>query len=180
MKRKQIVNCAALEQCELLLCGDCVGLVPSMHFIFVWGFGITYCSAHLLKPWNPCPISMSAHMDRRFGLWDCDGCGCRLGHQCIVKVVLKILERVEWDYVSIKSTVMKKNWQKGLKKKGAKSVYVESEWITESRLDWGVTPVLSIEVELVVRTSRHILYCLKPIRIKDDRQGAKDKCDKGL
>ena len=29
---------------------------------------------------------------------------------------------------------MNTNWQKGLKK-GAKSVYVESEWITENRLD---------------------------------------------
>ena len=34
--------------------------------------------------------------------------------------------------------------------------------------------------ELVVKTSRHILYCLKPIHIKDDKQGVKGKCDKGL
>ena len=34
--------------------------------------------------------------------------------------------------------------------------------------------------ELVVKTSRHNLYCFKPIRIKDDRQGVEDKCDKGL
>ena len=43
-----------------------------------------------------------------------------------------------------------------------------------------ITPVLSMDVELVVTTSRHILYCLKPIRGKDDRQGVEDKCDKGL
>ena len=43
-----------------------------------------------------------------------------------------------------------------------------------------ITPVLSIDVELVVTTSRHNLYCLKPIRGKDDRQGVEDKCDKGL
>ena len=42
------------------------------------------------------------------------------------------------------------------------------------------TPVLSIDVELVVTTSRHNLYCLKPIHRKDDRQGVEDKCDKGL
>ena len=34
--------------------------------------------------------------------------------------------------------------------------------------------------ELVVKTSRHNLYCLKPIRGKDDKQGVEDKCDKGL
>ena len=50
MKIKQIINCVALGQCELLLCGDCVGLVPGMHFISVWVFGITYCNAHFLKP----------------------------------------------------------------------------------------------------------------------------------
>ena len=43
-----------------------------------------------------------------------------------------------------------------------------------------ITPVLSIDVELVGTTSRHTLYCLKPICGKDDRQGVEDKCDKGL
>ena len=43
-----------------------------------------------------------------------------------------------------------------------------------------ITLVLSIDVELVVTTSRHNLYYLKPIYEKDDRQGVEDKCDKGL
>ena len=43
-----------------------------------------------------------------------------------------------------------------------------------------ITLVLSIEVELVVTTSRHNLYCLEPICGKNDRQGVEDKRDKGL
>ena len=38
-----------------------------------------------------------------------------------------------------------------------------------------ITPALSIDVELVVTMSRRILYCLKPICEKDDRQGVEDK-----
>ena len=34
--------------------------------------------------------------------------------------------------------------------------------------------------QLVVKTSRRNLYCLELIRIKDDKQGVKDKCDKGF
>ena len=47
---------------------------------------------------------------------------------------MKILERTKCYYVYIKSTVMNTNWQKGLKNP-VKSVYVESEWIAENRLD---------------------------------------------
>ena len=43
-----------------------------------------------------------------------------------------------------------------------------------------ITPVLLIDVELVVTTSRHNLYCLNPIRGNDDKQRVEDKCDKGL
>ena len=43
-----------------------------------------------------------------------------------------------------------------------------------------ITLVLSIHVKVVVTASRHNLYCLKPFRGKDDKQGVEDKCDKGL
>ena len=43
-----------------------------------------------------------------------------------------------------------------------------------------ITLVLSIDVELVVTTPRHNLYCLKPFHGKDDRQGVEDECDKEL
>ena len=51
-----------------------------------------------------------------------------------------------------------------------------SEWIAKNMLDWGVTPVLSIEVELVVRTHRHILYLSQTILIKDNKH-KEEKCD---
>ena len=56
---------------------------------------------------------------------------------------------------------------------------MESEWITESRLDLGVTPVVSIKVELVVRTHRHSLCLSKPIRIKDNRHEEEENMTKG-
>ena len=54
-----------------------------------------------------------------------------------------------------------------------------SEWIAESRLDGGLTPVVSIEVEMVVRTHRHILYLSEPIRVKDNRHEEEENVTKG-
>ena len=55
--------------------------------------------------------SMSYFYERTHGIEDL---GCEIvmvvGHQCIVKVVLKILERIKCYYVYVKSTVMNTNW----------------------------------------------------------------------
>ena len=87
-----------------------------------------------------------------------------MGHKCIVRVVLESLKGMECHNVYIESTVMNTNWQKELKK--GRRVFMKK--VSElHKIGWSeqITPVLSIDVELVVMAQRHNSCLNKPIRV---------------